>query len=108
MVNHALSALKQAQDQIFLLAEQAEQDRMFPRDIVGIMEQTNAWQAIYPKEVGGGCESANELVEMWQQCSYIDGSFGWLAIAHVLAASHCSVYLPKKGFVKYFRKRVKR
>ncbi|ELA8129699.1 acyl-CoA dehydrogenase family protein [Vibrio parahaemolyticus] len=105
MVNHALSALKQAQDQIFLLAEQAEQDRMFPRDIVGIMEQTNAWQAIYPKEVGGGCESANELVEMWQQCSYIDGSFGWLAIAHVLAASHCSVYLPKKGFDEVFSKK---
>ena len=102
MVYHALSALKQAQDQILLLAEQAEQDRMFPRGIVGIMEKTNAWRSIYPTEVGGECESPDELVEMWQQCSYIDGSFGWLAIAHVLAAAHCSVYLPNKGFEEVF------
>ncbi|MGW1442036.1 acyl-CoA dehydrogenase family protein [Serratia rhizosphaerae] len=94
--------LEQYRDVFLKLADEAESAGQMPTELKSIMKECGIWQYLYPQEAGGNCREAADLIDIWQACAAIDGSFGWLAIAYVLAASHCAIYLQPSAYQQVF------
>ncbi len=83
-------------------ADRAESAGRMPDEAIATARQCGFWQYLCPQEIGGGCTDAAELIDIWKACATVDGSFGWLSIASVLATTHCALYLQPSAWQQIF------
>lgn len=89
-------------EQLELYSKDAEANFCYPQEAIDVARKMGFWNFVYPQDAGGNLKYNKELIDLWQASSHLDGSFGWLSIAYVLAASHCSIYLTDQGFEQVF------
>ncbi|MGK6327845.1 acyl-CoA dehydrogenase family protein [Erwinia sp. DT-104] len=84
------------------LADEAETAGQMPAEAIAVANRCGIWQHLCPQPVGGNCTDAAELIDLWKACAALDGSFGWLSIAYVLATTHCALYLQPSAWQQVF------
>ncbi|MEI2263934.1 acyl-CoA dehydrogenase family protein [Erwinia sp. CGal63] len=84
------------------LADEAETAGQMPAEAIAIASRCGLWQHLCPQPAGGNCTDAAELIDLWKACATLDGSFGWLSIAYVLATTHCALYLQPSAWQQVF------
>ena len=80
----------------------AEELRTLPDETVKALWQSGLMTFMNPTEAGGREPTLLELIDVWQELAWQDGSVGWIAIANFPSAAFCASYLPDAGFVEMF------
>lgn len=83
-------------------SDKAESTGQMPYEVITAVRNYGIWQHLCPQEIGGNCTDAAELIDIWKECAKVDGSFGWLSIAYVLATTHCALYLQPSAWQQIF------
>ncbi len=99
---HWLSQARSLRDTVENQAEKAEQLRTLPREIVDALWDRGLMQFMNPKEAGGDEPSMREMLDVWQELAWQDGSVGWISIACFPSAAFAAAFLPDKGFEDVF------
>jgi alkylation response protein AidB-like acyl-CoA dehydrogenase len=55
-----------------------------------------------PREAGGAEPSVPEMLEVWEELAWQDGSLGWIGIANLPSTAFAAAYLPDEGFAEVF------
>jgi len=83
-------------------AARAEELRTLPDDTVEALWDAGLMCFMNPTEAGGCEPSALEMIEVWRELAWQDGSVGWIGIANFPSAAFAAAYLPDAGFAELF------
>ena len=83
-------------------ASESERLRTMAPAIVDQMWATGLMTALNPAAAGGCEPSFAEMIEMWIEMAWQDGSFGWTGIANFPSSFAAATYLPDEGFAEVF------
>jgi indole-3-acetate monooxygenase len=85
-------------------AEAAESERLrtMSAPIVDEMWASGLMTACNPAVAGGPEPTLAEMIEMWIEMAWQDGSFGWTGIANLPSSFAAACYLPDEGFAEVF------
>ena len=84
------------------LAAEGEKLRTLPRAVVDALWESGIMRFMSPRAAGGSEPSVRELIDVWQELAWQDGSVGWIGIANLPAAAFAAAYLPDDGFAEVF------
>lgn len=99
------AALRMARSLRGLVAEHAEaseRERTLRKEIVEGLWQSGLMQVQNPAEAGGLEPSLPEMLDVWEEMAWQDGSVGWIGIANLPSAAFAAAYLPDEGFAEVF------
>ncbi|MBW2362491.1 MAG: acyl-CoA dehydrogenase [Deltaproteobacteria bacterium] len=83
-------------------AEASELERTLNKETVEALRQSGLMQFQNPREAGGVEPSVPEMLEVWEELSWQDGSVGWIGIANLPSTAFAAAYLPDEGFAEVF------
>jgi len=83
-------------------AEANEQERTLNKETVEALWHSGLLQFANPREAGGAEPSIPEMLEVWEELSWQDGSVGWIGIANLPSTAFAAAYLPDEGFAEVF------
>ncbi|MBJ19619.1 MAG: acyl-CoA dehydrogenase [bacterium] len=83
-------------------AEASERERTLNKETVDALWQSGLLQYTNPREAGGVEPSVPEMLEIWEELAWQDGSVGWIGIANLPSAAFAAAYLPDEGFAEVF------
>ena len=83
-------------------AAESERQRTLTPAIVDEMWASGLMTALSPGAAGGTDPSFAEMIEMWIEMAWQDGSFGWVGIANLPSRFAAATYLPDEGFAEVF------
>jgi alkylation response protein AidB-like acyl-CoA dehydrogenase len=83
-------------------AAAGEKLRTLPALVVDALWESGLMRFMNPREAGGSEPSIRELIEVWQELAWQDGSVGWIGIANLPAAAFAAAYLSDEGFSEVF------
>lgn len=66
-------------EQIKQTAIEAERNRRLPQSVLELLYKHKLLKLFVPKELGGAEASLPEALTVFENCSYIDGTLGWMA-----------------------------
>lgn len=99
---NALAMALGIRQQMILQAAEAERLRTLPDATVRTLWDSGLMQCMNPREAGGHEPGFRELLDMWQELAWQDGSIGWIGIANFPSAAFAAAYLPEDGFEEVF------
>ncbi|KZS58604.1 acyl-CoA dehydrogenase [Mycobacterium kansasii] len=83
-------------------AAESERKRTLTDPIVDEMWATGLMSALSPVAAGGVEPPLVDMIEMWIEMAWQDGSFGWIGIANLPSRFAAATYLPDDGFAEVF------
>jgi alkylation response protein AidB-like acyl-CoA dehydrogenase len=83
-------------------AEANECERTLNKETVEALWQSGLMQFLNPAEAGGAEPSIPEMLEVWEELAWQDGSVGWIGIANLPSTAFAAAYLPDQGFAEVF------
>ncbi len=83
-------------------AARAEELRTLPDDTVEALWDAGLMRFMNPTEAGGCEPSVLEMIDVWRELAWQDGSVGWIGIANFPSAAFAAAYLPEDGFAELF------
>ena len=83
-------------------AEANECDRTLNKNTVEALWQSGLMQFQNPREADGAEPSVPEMLEIWEELAWQDGSIGWIGIANLPSTAFAAAYLPDEGFAEVF------
>ncbi|ETW21891.1 acyl-CoA dehydrogenase family protein [Mycobacterium gastri] len=83
-------------------AAESERKRTLTDPIVDEMWATGLMSALSPVAAGGVEPPLADMIEMWIEMAWQDGSFGWIGIANLPSRFAAATYLPDDGFAEVF------
>jgi len=83
-------------------AAAAEKLRTLPAAVVDALWASGLMRFMSPRAAGGSEPIIRELIDVWQELAWQDGSVGWIGIANLPAAAFAAAYLPNDGFSEVF------
>ncbi|MCP3984855.1 MAG: acyl-CoA dehydrogenase [bacterium] len=83
-------------------AEANELARTLNKATVEALWKSGLVQLQSPREAGGAEHSVPEMIEVWEELSWQDGSMGWIGIANLPSTAFAAAYLPDEGFAEVF------
>jgi alkylation response protein AidB-like acyl-CoA dehydrogenase len=83
-------------------AKANESERTLNKETVDALWQSGLLQYSNPSEAGGAEPSIPEMLEVWEEMAWQDGSVGWIGIANLPSAAFAAAYLPDEGFAEVF------
>lgn len=83
-------------------AAACEDARTMTDTVVDAMWESGLMRYMNPAEAGGSEPTFGEMLDMWEQMAWLDGSFGWIGIANLPSAAAVAAYLPEEGFREVF------
>ena len=83
-------------------AAENERDRTLNKNTVEALWQSGLMQFQNPSEAGGAEPSVPQMLEVWEELAWQDGSIGWIGIANLPSAAFSAAYLPDEGFAEVF------
>ncbi|MCA9502472.1 MAG: acyl-CoA dehydrogenase [Spirochaetaceae bacterium] len=101
----ALPGLAMARSVRALVRENAadnERSRTLNKATVEALWKSGLMQYLNPREAGGAEPSLCEMLEIWEELAWQDGSVGWIGIANLPSAAFGAAYLPDAGFAEVF------
>ena len=82
--------------------EDNERERTLNKNTVEALWQSGLMQFQNPREAGGAEPSVPEMLEVWEELAWQDGSIGWIGIANLPSTAFAAAYLPDDGFAEVF------
>ncbi len=79
-----------------------ERDRTLNEKTVQALWRSGLMQFQNPREAGGAEPSVPEMLEVWEELAWQDGSIGWIGIANLPSTAFAAAYLPAAGFAEVF------
>ena len=79
-----------------------ESVRTLNQETVAALWQSGLMQYSNPIEAGGAEPSIPDMLEVWEELAWQDGSVGWIGIANLPSAAFAAAYLPDEGFEEVF------
>ena len=83
-------------------AEANERDRTLNKKTVEAFWQSGLMQYQNPREASGAEPSVPEMLPVWEELAWQDGSVGWIGIANLPSTAFAAAYLPDEGFAEVF------
>ena len=83
-------------------ARACENERTLNKETVEALWKSGLMQVSNPPEAGGAEPGIPELLEIWEELAWQDGSVGWIGIANLPSAAFAAAYLPDEGFAEVF------
>jgi alkylation response protein AidB-like acyl-CoA dehydrogenase len=83
-------------------AEANERERTLNKKTVEALWQSGLMQFQNPRAAGGAEPSVPEMLEVWEELAWQDGSLGWIGIANLPSTAFAAAYLPDEGFAEVF------
>ncbi len=83
-------------------ADACERARTLTPRMVDALWDSGLMQFFNPSEAGGSEPTFAEMIEIWIELAWQDGSLGWIGIANFPSAAACAAYLPPDGFAEVF------
>jgi alkylation response protein AidB-like acyl-CoA dehydrogenase len=83
-------------------AEANERERTLNKNTVEALWQSGLMQYQNPREAGGAEPSVPEMLEVWEELAWQDGSVGWIGIANLPSTAFAAAYLPDEGYAEVF------
>ena len=83
-------------------AAESERQRTLTPAVVDEMWASGLMTALSPAAAGGSEPSFTDMIEMWIEMAWQDGSFGWVGIANLPSRFAAATYLPDEGFAEVF------
>lgn len=83
-------------------AANSEEQRTLSARMVDALWDSGLMTYLNVPEAGGSEPSFAEVIEMWIELAWQDGSLGWIGIANFPSAMAASAYLPAAGFAEVF------
>ncbi|CAN5443321.1 acyl-CoA dehydrogenase family protein [soil metagenome] len=83
-------------------AGESERLRTLSPPLVDAMWNSGLMTSFNPVEAGGMAPSFAEMIEIWIEMAWQDGSFGWTGIANLPSSFAAATYLPAEGFAEVF------
>ncbi len=83
-------------------AEANERERTLNKETVEALWKSGLMQFANPPEAGGAEPSIPEMIEVWEELAWQDGSMGWIGIANLPSTAFAAAYLPDEGFAEVF------
>jgi indole-3-acetate monooxygenase len=83
-------------------AAESERLRTLTPAIVDMMWDSGLMTALNPVAAGGAEPSLSDMIDMWIEMAWQDGSFGWTGIANMPSTFAAATYLPDEGFAEIF------
>jgi len=80
----------------------SEERRTLTDTAVAALWSSGLMQYCNPVEAGGSEPSFAEMIEIWIELAWQDGSLGWIGIANLPSAAAAAAYLPDEGFAEVF------
>jgi alkylation response protein AidB-like acyl-CoA dehydrogenase len=100
--NPALEMARSLRDVVRAHAEASERARTLTPEIVEALWKSGLMQVQNPPEAGGLEPDPLQLLELYQELAWQDGSVGWIGIANLPSAAFAAAYLPDAGFAEVF------
>jgi len=100
--NAGLEMARSVRQTVLANAEASERDRTLNKEIVEGLWESGLMQYVNPAVAGGAEPSIPELLEIWEEMAWQDGSVGWIGIANLPSAAFAAAYLPDEGFAEVF------
>ncbi len=97
-----LAAARTLRDVTSQEAENCEAQRTLSARMVESLWESGLMTYLNVPEAGGSEPSIAEVIEMWIELAWQDGSLGWIGIANFPSAMAASAYLPEAGFAEMF------
>ncbi len=79
-----------------------ERLRTLNKETVEALWRSGLMQFQNPREAGGQEPSVPEMLEVWEELAWQDGSVGWIGIANFPSTAFAAAYLPDEGFAEVF------
>lgn len=83
-------------------AARSEQLRTLADEVVEELWTSGLMRFMNPPEAGGCEPTLVEMIDVWQELAWQDGSVGWIGIANFPSAAFAAAYLPEAGFAELF------
>jgi alkylation response protein AidB-like acyl-CoA dehydrogenase len=83
-------------------AAESERQRTLSTAIVDAMWESALMTAVNPVAAGGAEPTLAEMIDMWIEMAWQDGSFGWIGIANMPSTFAAATYLPDQGYDEIF------
>jgi alkylation response protein AidB-like acyl-CoA dehydrogenase len=83
-------------------AEESERLRTLSPAIVDAMWENGVMTAVNPVAAGGAEPTLSEMIDLWIEMAWQDGSFGWIGIANMPSTFAAATYLPDQGYNEIF------
>ena len=98
----ALASARKLSELVRARAAEGEQLRTLPGAVVEALWESGLMRFMNPRAAGGSEPAIRELIDVWQELAWQDGSVGWIGIANFPAAAFAAAYLPDDGFAELF------
>lgn len=79
-----------------------EDARTLNKETVEALWRSGLMQYANPREAGGAEPSIPDMLDVWEELAWQDGSVGWIGIANLPSAAFAAAYLPDEGFAEVF------
>jgi indole-3-acetate monooxygenase len=83
-------------------AARSEELRTLTDEVVAALWDSGLMRFMNPPEAGGCAPTLTEMIDVWQELAWQDGSVGWIGIANFPSAAFAAAYLPDDGFFELF------
>lgn len=100
--NAGVEAARSLRDCVRANAEASENARTLDKETVEALWQSGLMQYANPREAGGSEPSLVDLIPVWEELAWQDGSVGWIGIANLPSTAFAAAYLPDAGFAEVF------
>ncbi len=100
--NAGLEMARSIREDVRANAEASENERTLNKDIVEALWRSGLMQFANPREAGGADPTIPDLLEIWEELAWQDGSVGWIGIANLPSTAFAAAYLPDEGFAEVF------
>lgn len=100
--NRGLAMARSIRETVIANARESECNRTLSKSTVDALWQSGLMQALNPRAAGGIEPSLSEMLEIWEELAWQDGSTGWCGIANLPSAAFGAAYLPDEGFAEVF------
>ncbi len=100
--NPGLARARSIRSLVMEKAGDSERERTLCKETVDALWSSGLMTHQNPTVAGGAEPSVPELLEIWEELAWQDGSVGWIGIANLPSAAFAAAYLPDEGFAEVF------